>query len=489
MTDRSLRSPLRPFRGRGGQPPARGRRRRPDPLRGQHDDRHARGHGAALPRAGALRGELGVEPGEYPAGDASPSRARGRPISSARPSTPRGGRPGASRASSRSIRGPARALDGRRLAPGIRLSQPLGYLDFLSLSLRRRRRCSPTRAACRRRRRTWAFRASPCAPTRSARSPSATARTRCSDSIRSASRELPALLTSGRPMPAEPPPLWDGRAAERVADVLERACDPGSSRCDEGLDRPVQLAAPAALRAGRPAAGGARARGRRHRPRQRPDGRAGARGLARASRSSAARARQDRAGKAAALGRPRARARPVRARAVAPTSRCRTTPTRRSWRRATPAHPGRHRHGLRASAGEPPRPSGWRHGAAPGGAPELGSGPAQGARGREDASTTTGSRRRSTSGTSRRTLPCSSAVGLADRGGTAARRGAHGARAGRSITASRTVVLRRAAAAQADPGVRCVVLPRHPRAARDRLRALGRGRRGGAAPARSTPDR
>jgi UDP-N-acetylglucosamine 2-epimerase (non-hydrolysing) len=32
--------------------------------------------------------------------------------------------------------------------------------------------------------------------------------------------EIPALLEAREPAPADPPPLWDGRAAERVADVL-----------------------------------------------------------------------------------------------------------------------------------------------------------------------------------------------------------------------------------------------------------------------------
>ena len=38
---------------------------------------------------------------------------------------------------------------------------------------------------------------------------------------------LPALSEPGRNARRAVPPLWDGRAAERVADVLERALLPG----------------------------------------------------------------------------------------------------------------------------------------------------------------------------------------------------------------------------------------------------------------------
>jgi len=31
---------------------------------------------------------------------------------------------------------------------------------------------------------------------------------------------IPAALEAGGPAPSEPPPLWDGHAAERVADVI-----------------------------------------------------------------------------------------------------------------------------------------------------------------------------------------------------------------------------------------------------------------------------
>jgi UDP-N-acetylglucosamine 2-epimerase (non-hydrolysing) len=31
---------------------------------------------------------------------------------------------------------------------------------------------------------------------------------------------IPALLTERGPAPPEPPPLWDGHASERIADVI-----------------------------------------------------------------------------------------------------------------------------------------------------------------------------------------------------------------------------------------------------------------------------
>ena len=84
-------------------------------------------------RARGTAGEVGVEPGEFllvtlhrpalvdsdllgPAIDALGAVARELPV--VFPVHPR----------------TRRALDGRRLAPGIRLSQPLGYFDFLSLA-------------------------------------------------------------------------------------------------------------------------------------------------------------------------------------------------------------------------------------------------------------------------------------------------------------------------------------------------------------------
>ena len=31
---------------------------------------------------------------------------------------------------------------------------------------------------------------------------------------------IPVILAEERELPSEPPPLWDGRAAERIADVI-----------------------------------------------------------------------------------------------------------------------------------------------------------------------------------------------------------------------------------------------------------------------------
>lgn len=169
-------------------------------------------------RARGTAGEVGVEPGEFllvtlhrpalvdsdllgPAIDALGAVARELPV--VFPVHPR----------------TRRALDGRRLAPGIRLSQPLGYFDFLSLACDAGAVLTDSGGV----QEETTYLRVPCFTLR--------ANTERPVTIGHGSnvllgldperiRELPALLTSGRPMPAEPPPLWDGRAAERVADVL-----------------------------------------------------------------------------------------------------------------------------------------------------------------------------------------------------------------------------------------------------------------------------
>ena len=77
--------------------------------------------------------------------------------------------------------------------------------------------CSPTPAACRRRRRRSAFPASRCARTPSARSRSSRARIRWSGRDRGAIERAFGEIMSGQGKRGRVPELWDGRAAERIA--------------------------------------------------------------------------------------------------------------------------------------------------------------------------------------------------------------------------------------------------------------------------------
>ena len=109
---------------------------RPHPRRRQHDDRHARRDAPAHPRLDAAAAH-GLAARRVPRRDAAPPRARRRPAAR-RPRWPRW------TASPREMPGrlpdpPAHGeRDGapgrwRSRAPGVRLIEPLGYLEFLSL--------------------------------------------------------------------------------------------------------------------------------------------------------------------------------------------------------------------------------------------------------------------------------------------------------------------------------------------------------------------
>ena len=80
----------------------------------------------------AARG-LGLEPGVVSAGHASPPGAGRRPAARRGDRCAGERRPRACRSSSRSTRAPGRCSSGERDQAGLRLVDPVGYLDFLSL--------------------------------------------------------------------------------------------------------------------------------------------------------------------------------------------------------------------------------------------------------------------------------------------------------------------------------------------------------------------
>ena len=130
-----LRPALHPLAGGAGQPGARGHRAGAGPARRQHDDRLARRARGPLPRAPRLRASTGSSPAPT-----CSSRCTGRRSSTAQ--LLRDGDRAARRGRGRdagALPGPpadARARSATRpssLPDGLRLIEPVGYLDFLSL--------------------------------------------------------------------------------------------------------------------------------------------------------------------------------------------------------------------------------------------------------------------------------------------------------------------------------------------------------------------
>ena len=185
---------------------ARGSPDERDALRRQHDDRHAGRARGPVPRARGARSASGSSrartcwsPCTGPALVDGPLLARRDDARSPRSRA-------RCRSCSRSTRERAKMLDetGGEYR-GVPLTDPLGYLDFLSLEADARRGARPTPAGSRRRRPSWASRASRCAPTPSGRSRCAPGRTPCSASTRRGSRRSRAARRArrgGRPRPA-----------------------------------------------------------------------------------------------------------------------------------------------------------------------------------------------------------------------------------------------------------------------------------------------
>ncbi|HEY6732035.1 MAG TPA: UDP-N-acetylglucosamine 2-epimerase (non-hydrolyzing) [Solirubrobacterales bacterium] len=104
-------------------------------------------------------------------------------------------------------------------APGLHLIDPLGYLDFLSLIADARAVLTDSGGI----QEETTYLRIPCFTLRdnTERPVTITSGTNTLLGLNpEAISRIPVLLDEGRELPAEPPPLWDGRAAERIADVI-----------------------------------------------------------------------------------------------------------------------------------------------------------------------------------------------------------------------------------------------------------------------------
>jgi len=124
-----------------------------------------------------------------------------------------------------------RKMLGRDAAehPGVTLTDPVGYLDFLSLEADAGAVLTDSGGI----QEETTFLGVPCFTLRANTERPVTVRAGTNtvlglDPARIA--EIPALLEARGPAPSDPPPLWDGRAAERVADVLIAQAGGGSGR-------------------------------------------------------------------------------------------------------------------------------------------------------------------------------------------------------------------------------------------------------------------
>lgn len=105
--------------------------------------------------------------------------------------------------------------------PGLLLSEPLGYVDFLSLLADAGAVLTDSGGI----QEETTFLGIPCFTLRANTERPVTIRAGTNTLLGldpAAIATIPAALETAPPLPAEPPPLWDGRAAERIADVLSR---------------------------------------------------------------------------------------------------------------------------------------------------------------------------------------------------------------------------------------------------------------------------
>ncbi|HVD86361.1 MAG TPA: UDP-N-acetylglucosamine 2-epimerase (non-hydrolyzing) [Solirubrobacterales bacterium] len=103
--------------------------------------------------------------------------------------------------------------------PGLLLSEPLGYLDFLSLLADARGVLTDSGGI----QEETTYLGVPCFTLRdnTERPVTITSGTNTLLGLDPAAiSRLPTLLIEGKSAPSEPPPLWDGRAAQRIADVI-----------------------------------------------------------------------------------------------------------------------------------------------------------------------------------------------------------------------------------------------------------------------------
>ena len=106
----------------------------------------------------------------------------------------------------------------------VRLIEPLGYLEFLTLEAGAAGVLTDS-GGIQEETTYLGYRATRFATRRSARSRYGRAPTRCSASSPARIGDVPALLSEARERDAQVPPLWDGHAAERIVDVLSRTLD------------------------------------------------------------------------------------------------------------------------------------------------------------------------------------------------------------------------------------------------------------------------
>jgi UDP-N-acetylglucosamine 2-epimerase (non-hydrolysing) len=113
-----------------------------------------------------------------------------------------------------------KALGGREVPVGVRLLEPLGYLEFLSLACDAAAVLTDSGGV----QEETTYLGVPCFTLRANTERPVTIKQGTNTLLGlepERIRDVPALLAARGPAPAESPPLWDGRAAERVVDVVE----------------------------------------------------------------------------------------------------------------------------------------------------------------------------------------------------------------------------------------------------------------------------
>jgi UDP-N-acetylglucosamine 2-epimerase (non-hydrolysing) len=113
-------------------------------------------------------------------------------------------------------------LGDRAPDPGVTLLDPLGYIDFLSLEADAAAVLTDSGGL----QEETTFLGVPCFTLRDNTERPVTVRAGTNTLLGLAPEriaEIPAALAARGDAPPEPPPLWDGHAAERLADVLIRS--------------------------------------------------------------------------------------------------------------------------------------------------------------------------------------------------------------------------------------------------------------------------
>jgi UDP-N-acetylglucosamine 2-epimerase (non-hydrolysing) len=112
-----------------------------------------------------------------------------------------------------------RALGGARIGSGVRLLEPLGYVEFLSLQAAAAAVLTDSGGV----QEETTYLRVPCFTLRDNTERPITLTAGTNTLLGLAPERItaiPELLSSGEQAPAAPPPLWDGRAAERIAKVV-----------------------------------------------------------------------------------------------------------------------------------------------------------------------------------------------------------------------------------------------------------------------------